>query len=358
MRPSKIHLLSEPAHISEHSALLLGANAIGVDTEFVRERTYFPRPGLLQFSDGEQVWLLDPVLLEGRPELESLASAIMRNPAVTKILHSTGEDLEVIDMVGHAEPRPLFDTQRAAALLGWPLQHRYELLAADLLGAEFPGGLGRNDWRRRPLPEAWVEYAANDVIALPRMREVLGEKLEQAGRLEWLEEDCGRILDRQGNGVDPVVRIKGAAGLSDIELERLARLARWREDQARRRDLPRGFVVADPVLLELARFEKVTERELDTLATGRHRLGRRDRAAIIEQLDGEPEDYSRPPELVALSGEQRARIKEMQGRVRDIAEDLGVEPAVLASRRDLTRMVQGMPCEWLDGWRGELLGDL
>lgn len=358
MLSPKTHLLSAPDHISEHSPRLLGAKTIGVDTEFVRERTYFPRPGLLQFSDGDQVWLLDPVLLEGQPELESLVAGVMRNPRTPKILHSTGEDLEIIDMVGHSTPRPLFDTQRAAALLGWPLQIRYELLAGDLLGAEFPGGLGRNDWCRRPLPDAWIEYAANDVIALPRMREVLGEKLEQAGRLEWLIEDCDRIVERQNNGVDPVLRIKGAAALSDIELERLARLARWREVQARQRDLPRGFVVADPVLLELARLDKVTERELDQLATGRHRLGKGDRAAIIEQLDGQPTDYSRPPELVALSGEQRAEIKKMQAGVRAIAEDLGVEPAVIASRRDLTRKVQGVPCEWLEGWRGELLGDL
>lgn len=337
---------------------MLEAACIGVDTEFVRERTYFPRPGLLQFSDGDQVWLLDPVVLEGHPALEKLVAQVMDNARVDKILHSTGEDLEVIDMVGHSTPAPLFDTQRAAALLGWPLQIRYELLAKDLLDVEFPGGLARNDWCRRPLPTAWIEYAANDVIALPRMREALVAKLERAGRLQWLVEDCRRILERYPNDADPVVRIKGAARLSDHELEKLARLARWREEQARQRDLPRGFVVTDPAMLQLARADNVCDKDLDNLAGGRQRLGKRDRAAIIEQLQAASGDYSRPPELVVLTNEQRARIKEMQSRVADIARDLGVEPAVIASRRDLTRIVQDLPCEWLDGWRGQVLGDL
>lgn len=358
MPNTKTYLLSEPNHISAHADRIIGAGAIGVDTEFVRERTYFPRPGLLQFSDGEQAWLIDPVALAGTPELGNVIAAIMGNEGATKILHSTGEDLEIIDMVGNAEPAPLFDTQRAAALLGWPLQIRYELLARDLLDIDFPGGLARNDWCRRPLPQAWIEYAANDVIALPRMREALSEKLEQSGRMKWLLEDCRRILERQNQDSDPVLRIKGAAGLSDEELDRLARLARWREEQARNRDIPRGFVVADPALLELARKDKVREQDFDQFGDGRQRVGKRDRAAIAQLVSAAPGDYRRPPELNTPTGDERAQIKQLQARVKDAAEALGVEPAVIASRRDLTRRVQGVHCDWLDGWRGELLQDI
>lgn len=358
MSITKMHLLSEPDHVSRHSEKILDTRSLGVDTEFVRERTYFPRPGLFQFSDGNEAWLVDPVALSGQACLQQLISGIMGSAETTKILHSTGEDLEVIDLVGQAQPDPLFDTQRAAALLGWPLQIRYELLAGELLGVEFPGGLGRNDWCRRPLPAAWLEYAANDVIALPDMRDALAERLEQAGRLGWLIEDCRRLLTGKENGNNPVVRVKGAAGLSDPELERLDRLAQWREAQARQRNLPRGFIVADPVLLELARMESPDERALDGLATGRQRLGRRDRAAILEVLRAAPREFSRPPELAPLTREQRAEIKALQARVGKVAAELGVEPAVIASRRDLTRRLLGLPCSWLDGWRGELLGDL
>ena len=358
MPSTKTHLLSEPGHVSRHAEKILSAPALGVDTEFVRERTYFPRPGLFQFSDGNQAWLVDPVALAGQDCLQSLVGTIMADTATTKILHSVGEDLEVIDLVAQKRPQPLFDTQRAAALLGWPLQIRYELLAGELLGVELPGGLGRNDWCRRPLPDPWVEYAANDVIALPDMREALAERLDRAGRSEWLQEDCCRILKRRNEDTNPLVRIKGAAGLSDIALERLDRLAQWRETQARQRDLPRGFVVSDPVLLELTRLASPDERALNRLDTGRQRLGERDRAALVTVLQAGPGDFERPPELTPLTREQRAEIKAMQGRVRNTAEALGVEPAVIASRRDLTRKVLGLPCPWLDGWRGELLKNL
>ncbi len=357
MLKAKTHLLSEPGHISSHCDRIINADAIGVDTEFVRERTYFPIPGLLQFSDGVEAWLVDPVVLKDEPELQTLVATIMQDVSTPKILHSTGEDLEIIDMTGHAQPNPLFDTQRAAALLGWPLQIRYELLARDLLGIEFPGGLARNDWCRRPLPEAWIEYAANDVIALPKMREVLSDKLEKAGRIEWLLEDCRRIVDRQSRERAPEIRIKGAVALSDEELERLARLARWREQQARQRDLPRGFIVSDPALLALARRGAVRDRDFDQLDDGRRRIGKRDQAAIIELLEADPVDYTRPAELQLLTGEQRARIKSMQAEVRAIADELDIEPAVIASKRDLTRLVLGMKCDWMDGWRGDLLAD-
>jgi len=358
MLSTQMHLLSEPHHVWHHAERILQTGLLGVDTEFVRERTYFPRPGLLQFSDGKQAWLVDPVALAGQRCLQSLVSEIMTSDGITKILHSTGEDLEILDLIGQAQPNPLFDTQRAAALLGWPLQIRYELLANELLGAEFPGGLGRNDWCRRPLPNAWLEYAANDVIALPDMHDALSERLLRLERLAWLIEDCRRIVERSNDAIDPLVRIKGAARLSDLELERLDRLSQWRETQARRRDLPRGFVAADPVLLELARMESPDEKALNRLATGRQRLGKQDRAAIVEVLQQAPRDFSRPPELAPLTREQSARIKALQVRVRGVADELGIEPAVLASRRDLTRRVQGLPCPWLDGWRGELLGPL
>jgi len=354
----KTHFLSEPSHISLHFDRITSAEALGVDTEFVRERTYFPIPGLLQFSDGVEVWLVDPLAMKEAPELRALVAEVMHDTSTPKILHSTGEDLEIIDMTGGAQPSPLFDTQRAAALLGWPLQIRYELLAKDIVGIEFPGGLARNDWRRRPLPEAWIKYAANDVIALPAMRQILTEKLENAGRLEWLMEDCRRIVDRQSEQRPPELRVKGAAGLSDDELGRLARLARWREAQARQRDLPRGFVVSDAALLALARLGTVRDEDFEPLSEGRHRIGKRDRAAIIDQLNDDPTDYARPAELTLLTADQRSRIKAMQARVKQIAQELDIEPTVIASKRDLTRLTLGIDCDWMNGWRSELLADI
>jgi len=357
MQPETIHLIREAGQLDSHAKGILSTPAVGIDTEFVRERTYLPRPGLVQLSDGRRVWLIDPVELGDRREVRSRLWGLMARADSTKVLHSTGEDLEVLELLCAGRPRPLFDTQLAAALLGWPLQVRYEVLAHDLLDAEFPGGLGRNDWCRRPLPPAWIEYAANDVIALPAMHERLAGRLEAAGRAEWHREDCQRLVDGFGAQTEPLLRIKGAASLDDEALERLARLAEWRERQARKRNLPRGFVVPDPALVALAAMPRHGDSGPALPEALRHGRGARHRDALLELHRDEPQPFRRPPELVPLSPQQRARIKTLQGRVRAIAEELGIEPAVLASKRELTRHVQGARCDWLEGWRGGILAD-
>ena len=350
-----IRLISDAAALDAHRDRILATDALGLDTEFVRERTYYPYPGLLQLSDGELVWIVDPVALADDPGFRSMVAELTGSDSITKILHSTGEDLEVIDLLAGqpAAPSPLFDTQRAAALLGWPLQVRYEVLAQDLLGIEFPGGLGRNNWLRRPLPEAWVAYAAHDVIGLPAMHDALIRRLEEVGRMAWLIEDCERIVWRDGGTDSPLARMRGAAGLDDEQLERLDRLVRWRDRQARKRNLPRGFVVRDEALIELVRPDSEGFEAIVRQARG---LSKSDRQPIQTLLE-EPAsgEFSRPAELNPLSAAQRQELKSMQAHVRQVAESLGVEPPLLASRRDLTRLLQGGKCDWLDGWRGELL---
>jgi ribonuclease D len=359
MQPKQVHFIDRSDQLERVRVALGSVPVLGMDTEFVRERTFFPQPGLLQLSDGDQVWLMDPVALADAPAFAECIGERLRAPDAAKVLHSTGEDLEVLDRIAGAGPAPLFDTQRAAALLGWPLQTRYENLAADLLGVDFPGGLGRNNWLRRPLPPEWLEYAAADVIALPPLQAELSRRLADAGRLEWLVEDCRRLLRQARTDVDPVVRVKGATGLDDDALERLARLAEWREREARRRDVPRGFVVADGPLLALARADSDQREALLATAGHRGRPPRRsDREALRAILEAPPGRFDRPVELQPLDRAQRERVQQLQKTVRRRAEELGVEPAVLASRRDLTRRVQGAEPEWLAGWRGEILDDL
>jgi len=355
---SKTVFLHDHSHIERHADALLSAPVLGLDTEFVRERTYWPIPGLLQIGNGATVWLLDPIALADSTSARELIRELLQKPDLTKILHSAGEDFEVLHQLGGTLPRPLFDTQIAAALLGHPLQLRYETLAQELLGLEFPGGLGRNDWTRRPLPEAWIEYACNDVIGLPAMRAELAEQLDRRGRLDWLMEDCERALARFDREEPPVLRVKGATALDDEALERLARLASWRETQARERDLPRGFIAADALLLELARRPETRIVEF-ARATPPHRVpGAALREEMLELVRAGPVEFERPPELAPLTPEQRARIKALQGWVRKRAEELQLEPAVLASRRDLTRLVQGATSDCLEGWRAEILGGI
>ncbi|MDT8410750.1 MAG: ribonuclease D [Wenzhouxiangellaceae bacterium] len=354
--PHATHHLCDSDHIEEHASQILSSDCLGVDTEFVRERTFFPIPGLIQISNGEQVWLLDPVALHGEPAMAKFLTSLMNRGSTQKILHSAAEDFEVIDLLCATLPVSLFDTQIAAAMLGWPLQLRYETLAQELLGVEFPGGLGRNNWLRRPLPEAWVEYASNDVIALPAMRDELTARLQKAGRLAWFEQECRSLIARYGVQADPAGRINGAARLDDAGLARLSRLALWRDQQARKRDLPRSFVVTDAALLNLAQNPPRQPQGLDGMKDISPGLARKHGAELIEILNAPAGSYARPALLELLSAKQRERIKKLQQQVREAAEGLGVEPALIASKRDLTRWVQGAPSIDMDGWRREVLG--
>ncbi|MCA1780439.1 MAG: HRDC domain-containing protein [Xanthomonadaceae bacterium] len=351
-----IHYLRDEDHIRTHSRTLRECKSLGLDTEFVRERTFLPYPGLIQISDGQQVWLVDPIALGGQGSFQELMSSLLGQPDQEKILHSASEDLELFELLCQTLPDPLFDTQIAAALLGWPLQVRYETLANELLGLEFAGGLARNDWRRRPLPEAWLEYASNDVIALPAMRELLAARLEEKGRLEWLREDCAGMLQRFHDKPDPRNRIRGAAGLDDESLARLALLAEWRDSQAMARNLPRGFIVADPPLLEIARRNPTSQGQLRGIADVGSGFVRRYADELITLLESSSGDSPRPPELTAIEPQQRSKIKHLQGLVRTAADALGIEPAVIASKRELTRLVQGAENRLEHGWRKRMLG--
>lgn len=355
--------VSHPHYVAQQTELLAALEALetctslGIDTEFVRERTFFAQPGLVQFSDGRQVWLLDPVELEPLADFHTQLCELMQDAGKLKILHSVGEDLEILEQLSGAAPNPLFDTQIAAAVLGKPLQCRYETLVEELLGVELPGGQARNNWRRRPLPEHLLVYAAQDVIWLPELKDLLAERLEQAGRLDWLIEDCARLVDTARQPTDPLLRVKGAGRLKDRALYRLRLLAEWREDQAVARDLPRGFVLKDPVLLHLAREAPETRQELGSVEGVSAGLLRHHADRLLEILRAEPPaEFRRPPELTDLDQEAKQQLGRLLARVRQVADELGIDPALIASKRELIRLLQGIRPDWLDGWRGQLLG--
>jgi ribonuclease D len=332
------------------------ATTIGLDTEFVRERTFFPRPGLVQLSDGHRVWLLDPI---GRNDFPCF-SQILEDSNISKVLHSVGEDLEIFRLLTGSLPQPLFDTQIAAAMLGRPLQCRYEHLVEHCFGVELPGGQARSNWCKRPLSPSLLHYAAQDVIWLPRLQQLLSEALDKHQRLQWLTEDCKRLISAasQEQAGQPLARIKGAGRLDDQALAWLQRLVDWRDSQARERDLPRGFVLRDEAMIELARRAGDVTTLKPAIQTLPHPVRRRYESVFLQLLGGTPpEPVQRPPELTELNPQQRTALKQAQTAVSTLAEELAIDPALIASKRELARVIRGERPDWLDGWRGQLLGN-
>jgi ribonuclease D len=352
--------LDSAAQVARAAKAWRRSPALGVDTEFVRERTYFANLGLVQVSDGHSVWLLDP-LVDGA--IEPLAE-LLADPDLVKIFHSPSEDLEVLQHVTGQVPDPLFDTQLALAMLGEPLQLGYHLAVEKQFGVAVDKGLTRSNWLARPLRPELLRYAALDVCVLPMMRTELLERLQELGRDGWLAEDCQRLVNAARQPVVPAdswQRIRGIERLDGASLAVLKPLAAWREKEARRKNRPRGFIVTDPLLLALARRKPLQPADLEALTDWHPRARQRYAEAVTSLVAQAVESGKTLPEVPQLSSAQQSLLKKLRAQIGDIAETLSVDPALLATRKELEQVVLAGPGkalpERLRGWRGEVVGE-
>ena len=241
----------------------LGQTSIAaVDTEFVREKTYYPQLCLIQVGTGDQVACID--CLAGL-DLTPLYGRLF-DPSFTWVLHSARQDLEVVFQLAGRMPPRLIDTQVAAALTGYPPQVGLEGLLKRTLDVELGESFARTDWSRRPLPDAPLRYALDDVRYLLAAWERLDAELARLGRREWLREECERMLSEPPVADATAVwsRIKGVHGLPFASQCAALALVRWREAAAKRSDRPRRWLLADDALLAIA---AALPRDADALAS-------------------------------------------------------------------------------------------
>ncbi|MEJ2385051.1 MAG: ribonuclease D [Xanthomonadales bacterium] len=354
-------LLETPAQLAAAEKSWKGNRILGIDTEFVRERTYRARLGLVQVSDGTTAWLVDPIRL---PDLTPL-QRMLTDPSITKVLHSSSEDLEVLWHTLAAVPDPMIDTQLACALAGKPLQLAYHAAVADLFDIEVDKEQTRSNWCKRPLTSRQLHYAAMDVVLLPAVVDELRPQLEQSGRWEWLREDIGRMQRVAREPVRPEHawrRIRGAARLDDTEVRLLRALAAWREETAMARDLARGFVIPDIGLLNLVRARPDRESPAPELEGLHPKAWRRHGATLVKLMREALSDETPLARPQPLTGKQRSQLDRMKKCVRQRAEALGIDPALLGSRRELERLLravasgQEIPARFR-GWRRSVVGD-
>lgn len=333
---------------------------IGLDTEFVRERTYRAALGLVQISDGATAWLVDPVALD---ELEPLVT-FLQDPSIEKIFHSGSEDFEVIYHQLGAIPESTLDSQIACAMLGQSLQLGYHNTVNWLLDVEIDKDHTRSNWLRRPLSTGQLRYAALDVTLLPLMMERLREDLECAGRLGWLREEVARMIKKSIADIAPEeawMRIGGAGSLDGAERKALGALADWRERTAQDRNLARGFVVSDQGLLALAKAMPNKRAQLGQIDDLHPKAIARYEDIWLERIAQAPSMPEVPP-LPQLSSQQRKLLKLMRARVTQVAKSLNVDAALLASRRQLEQLIHAhtdatdIP-ERFTGWRKEVITD-
>lgn len=339
---------------------------VTIDTEFLRERTYWAKLCLIQLAlpgkDGDAV-LVDPIDGEGM-SMEPLYD-LFRHKGTVKVFHAARQDLEIFFVEGNVFPEPLFDTQVAAMVCGFGEQVGYETLVKKIAKENLDKTSRFTDWSRRPLSTAQKEYALADVTHLRVIYEWLSAQLAKNGRTKWVEEELAILTDPATYTVTPDEawqRVKTRT-TSGRFLAVVKELARFREDYAQRQNVPRSRVMKDDALLELASTRPATMEEL-----GRSRLllreGRKPEiaegilAAIKAGLEMKPEDMPKPD----LTREQMQVNPALADLLRVLlkakSESLGVAPKLIASSSDLDAIAAGeRDVEALTGWRAEAFGD-
>jgi ribonuclease D len=332
--------------------------AIGLDTEFHRERTYFPKIAMLQLSWADQVALVDPLVID----LEPLA-AVLDSDTVT-IIHAASQDLEVLLRSCGAVPRVLFDTQVAAGFLGMSAPSLTSLVEREF-GIRLPKGDRLTDWLARPLTDAQLTYAASDVAHLVELWERQRRALDARGRLSWAvdEFEQARAKARISRPPDEAwTRIKEARQLRGVTRAIAQEVAAWREVRAIEIDQPSRFVMADLAVVAIAQRVPKTPDELKSIRGVDERHARGDMGRQI--LDAVQRGKDRPAERQErvqngeLSRELRPAVSLVSSWVSQLARDEELDTALLATRADLESLLRGDPDSRLaTGWRGELVGE-
>lgn len=350
-------LVQDDAALRALCARIAGAAWLALDTEFMRVKTYRARLCLLQVATPDVVACIDPLAVSIAPLLD-----VVYDSRPLKVLHAARQDLEVFFDIRQAVPTPVFDTQIAAALTGYDDQIGYSALVEKITGHKLPKANQRADWAARPLSPELLAYAADDVRYLRDVYLKLDSELAARGRRAWLDEECVALTDIKLYRNDPDQawqRLKQGKTLNPAQQTVLAQLAAWRERVAQQKDLPRGWVVPDPALAEMARVQPETLEQLAAVSGLEPALTRRFGDDILQTLHAA---RTLPPrrhwqETSRPEPEQQRLIESVGTRIQACAREHGVSATLLAPRREIVKFVLGdSDCALLRGWRYQLIG--
>jgi ribonuclease D len=356
IRHGEFRFIASQAELEALCAQLRGVPWLGLDTEFERSRTFYAELCLVQIAAPDVLVCIDPFAVESlAPLMDVLAS-----DAARKFLHAARQDLEVLFHIDGRLPAALLDTQVAAGLAGFADNIGYADLVQQLLAVGLDKSQTRTDWRQRPLTAAQLDYAAADVLHLAPLTELLEARLDALGRGAWLAEDCAALLAPEQYRQAPELawqRLRGLANLAPAAQARAVALAAWRESTAQGRNLPRGWVLKDDELMELAANVPANVKALAAQLPSNGNV-RRHAEALIELLHAAP---GAAPTLASkrLTASGRAHLKRLSACAQALAQQLGIAASILVTRRELEMLTSDeLPPRLRDGWRGAQLAPL
>jgi len=358
-------LITQLAELETFCQRLLATDAIAVDTEFMRERTYWPKLCLVQVAGGDEAVAIDP--LATGMDLAPLFR-VMQAPQILKVFHAARQDLEIFHrLMGGVLPQPVFDTQVAAMVCGFGDQVSYETLVGKLAKARIDKSSRFTDWSLRPLSPRQTEYAIADVAHLLPVYRKLAARLRATGRGDWLAEEMAQLTDAANYEVTPTLafrRVRSRSGNGRM-LAVLRELAAWRERDAQARDIPRAWVIRDEALLEIAHHTPKTADELARTrglarkfaesATGSEVLAAVARGLAVPEAEWPESDARRDiPRGVGAVADLLKVVLKLKSEEADVAQRL------LASSDEVELIAadgENADVPALHGWRRQVFGE-
>ncbi len=346
----------------EEFALAAGTSTVlAIDTEFLREKTYYPNLCLLQLATDDDVAIIDPFAVDDLTVL----SDVLRNESVVKLFHAGSQDLAILYKEVGCLPTPVFDVQNAAALLGQSHQAGLASLVSHFLGINIKKSDSFTDWTRRPLADSQMEYAAEDVIYLPRLHAEMTRLLEEKGRLHWLDDEFAEMSNPDNYEERPFERFRRLKRGNQLNRRQMAasrEIAAWREREAMRRDIPRKWVLTDEQIVEACKREARTIDDLFMVRGIKQTLSMRDARKVVELMRkalASPESsWPKPdvPQSCEANVDSAVDLMEALMRIRAKAE--GIAMQTIASRSDLALVARGHFDESpvMHGWRKKIIG--
>ena len=356
----ELEFIDTPAALARVCEQLANQAYLAVDTEFVREKTYYPVLCLIQIASPQQCVCIDPIAIR---DLSPLATLLLHSNT-TKVFHAARQDLEVLNQVLGNIPAPIFDTQIAATLLGLGDQLSYGNLVNHFLKVQLAKGHARTDWERRPLSTEQLEYAADDVRYLVAMYPLMVQTLAELGRLNWLAEDFAALTRPQLYQNDPQQqwqRVSGLQKLKGVQLAIVQYLAAWREQQAQQQNKPRKWIMSDDILIAIAMQAPHKLEQLERIRGINPAIIQRHGQTLLEliaQAKAAPKtDWPILARRIALDPNQEALLDALMAIVKLQAATHQINNTALTTRHELETLITGnQDIPLLHGWRHGLAG--
>lgn len=363
--------IQDPQQLNEVCQQFSMSSVLAIDTEFVRTRTYYPKLGLLQVSDGKLLALIDPVAL---PDLRAFWQ-LLTDPTICKVLHACSEDLEVF-LKAQCKPVNLIDSQIMMAFLGHGLSMGYASMVKYFTGIELDKSESRTDWLKRPLTDKQITYAQADVEYLIKIHPKIVELLLEKQLLDNAIEESTKLVEKKFKVIDEdllYLNIKQSWRLTSPQLDRLKSLVKWRYTLAKQRDLPLNFVVKEQTLVFMAQFDPKSVgamaniNDIDILDI-RHQ-GKAMLSVLRQTANNEPEQYPLPIVRLDQYPGYKGLYKKIKHLIAEVAENTGLTVEILASKKQINKFISWhlnlndaqqnqQEVDFLQGWRFELFGQV